>query len=117
MKEPRAPYKIQEVVKLGFDPAATTDADFKHVFGDPTAWILWLLWRPGHLVDDRFSRECLLIAKYIDTHKPQTVEKLAWCFDVSSPFNFTHSDITHFCEAALPYFTGEKTVSYEITKR
>lgn len=115
-------YTIKDVVKLCFDPYKVGD-EFKNLFSHEAARKLWLLWRPYHIVDDSFIEECLAIGNAIDDLKPQTVEELERCFRLGFGVygNFAGgtgsvggNDVTTFCEAALPYFIGEKSVSYEI---
>lgn len=105
------------VVKLGFNPFQCGCADTAAVFRDEVARTLYLLWRREHITSDTFPQQVLGVASRIKTVRPKTAVELAecfrciWCDPLS---NFHKEDIERFCPDALPYFTGEKKVEYEI---
>ena len=99
-------------VTLKCNPAK--DAATAQVFKHRTARTLYLLWWPGHLVGPEFVALALGIGKLIDERDPQTAGELAMCFPVHGGHDFSANDVDRFCSEALPYFTGEKTVTYEI---
>ncbi len=110
-------------VSLNFDPTdSKKDIDTAKVFKHRTARTLYLLWRPGHLVGPGFAGLALQVGKFIDKCDPQTAEELAMCFPttrfpIASCCEFSQYDIDLFCAEALPYFTGKKTVTYEIASK
>jgi len=101
-------------VKLGFDPM-TEDEDHAKVFKDDVARTLYLLWRPGHIVDQYFSKHVLLVATAIRRNRPSNVDALVACFRYRAGHPYwTERDVRTFCAKALPYFLGEATVEYEL---
>lgn len=99
-------------VTLKFDP--TIDSDTAKVFRHRTARTLYLLWRPRRLVGPGFAELSLQVGKFIDERNPQTAEDLAACFPIMACRDFSEQDVDRFCSEALPYFIGEKTVTYEV---
>jgi len=102
-------------VKISFDPEKNLDV--APIWAIPEGRILILLWRPCHIVNQYFWREALLVAKNIYKTKPRTELELRKCFCLRMcgyGSNFTDSDINNFAREALPYFTGEKSIT--ITK-
>ena len=111
------------IVKLGFDPFQCGCADTAAVFQDEIARTLYLLWRRGHIVNGTFPKEVLAIAARIKAIHPETAKELSGCFSdmpgtqLLSAFmtpNFIPRDVKRFCPSALPYFTGEESIDYEI---
>lgn len=101
-----------KTIRLTFDPIQ----EFGVMWLDDEARVLWLLWRPGHLVPQGFERHCLAVAKTIREDNPQTVEDLARCFPAMSE-TFSRHDVNQFAPDALPYFTGEKLIDWEYVPR
>jgi len=109
--------EIKENVKLGFDPKTTKADRIDEVFADDVARTLWLTWRPSHIVNQYFGDDVLTIAKRIKKTPPTTVQQLRQCFygtGSGNATNFVSGDVERYCPLALPYFTGEKTVAYEV---
>ena len=114
----RVKLSIEDKVKLNFDPSKTKEDQIAKIFADETARTLWLTWRPYHIVNQYFGREVIERARKIKKEKPTTVFALSRCLR-SSHFssgrsNFIEADIDKWCPIALPFFTGEKVVSYEV---
>lgn len=102
-------------MSLGFDPFNCGCEKTAEVFRDDTARTLYLLWRSGHMASDEFPAVVLRIAKRISDLKPSTPAKLRLCFRRSA--DFTPGDIREFCDVAVPFFTGEKTISYSVERK
>jgi hypothetical protein len=101
----------QPVVKLGFDPEH--NQELQAVFADDIARTLWLLWRPGHLVGQDFGELCLSVAWKIRCNEPKTVADLRRCFPTLHSY-WTSNDVASFCKTALPWFTGERQITFEV---
>jgi len=103
-------------VKIGFDIESSDE--WSDVWRNPTARTLMLLWRPCHLITGDYQGETLRIAEAIDREQPKTVEALANCFprDMSGTgCNYIRHDVDEFVKEALPFFTGEREATFEIT--
>jgi len=102
-------------IKITFDPSHTT-GHLRNVFDDDVARTLWLLWKRGHLTNDDFSEECVVVADRIRESKPETAEELARCFPTLDPrgSNFTAGDVERFTAKYLGFFTGDDSVEYEV---
>jgi hypothetical protein len=100
---------------MGFDPLNYPDT--KAIFDDPIARTFYLAWRQGHIVNQHFTSEVMQVAMMIRERKPHSVEDLKACFGnlkLHVGSNFTVNDIANWCPLALPYFTGEATMNYEV---
>ena len=102
-------------VKIGFD--IERNPDTRDVWAHPEARVLALLWRPCHIICDPYWEETLAIGKAIAAAKPRTVEDLSRVFSTRNfrHSNYTGHDVAEFVTEALPFFTGERQVEYEIT--
>ena len=112
---------IKTEVVLGFNPAETkgTEDDVSGVFKDEVARTLWLTWKQGHITNQYFVGEVFEIASAIRKAHPKTVEALRKCFSVrwmNPSTNFMRTDMNGYMPEALPFFTGEKTVTYTIAE-
>ena len=101
------------VIKIGFDPPAA-------IFVDDTARTFYLLWRCCHLVGEGFEVAVLVTSRLIDQYRPVTASQLVKLVsrgDTGKPYTEFGSfgSYDEWCEQALPYFTGEKTIGYELT--
>ena len=67
---------LKEPVIMSFDPNESDDVKLKEVFGDDLTRSLWLMIRPGHMVDQYFNDWCLEIALVIKNKKPNNLEDL-----------------------------------------
>lgn len=109
---------LKNEVALAFDPfAGNADAMISSIFADTTARTLWLLWKSGHVTGDGFNDDVLRIARKIRETKPQTPHALGECFPTrfGGPMqNFVASDVAKFAAEALPFFTGERTVTFKV---
>ena len=102
-----------DLVKLKFEPVGET----AECFADEIARTLYLLWRQGHIVCQDFPAMCLGVAESIRKLEAITVESLVSCFPWRrGHIYWTESDVKQFCEEVLPYFTGEKSVTWELAK-
>lgn len=110
-------------VKLLFDPE--DKPELRDIWNCPAALTLYLLWRPCHIVNQHFNNETLAIGLEIERKKPTTIEDLKACFGLGGTNylifskvelfgKISPSDVDMFVELALPYFVGEKEVSYEV---
>lgn len=99
-------------IQLHFDPLE--DPATARVFADDVARTLYLLWRRGHMVGDGFPDRVFRIARQIKKSLPQTASELAKCFiwEVRAGTDFTQSDVDKFCTDAIPFFIGEKIITY-----
>lgn len=111
---------IREHVKLGFNPATQTEDDnLRKVFEDDIARILWLAWKPGHIVNQHFAAQVLARAQRIRAMPPKTPDDLfalLYTF-TGADSNFPRHDCRNFADVALPYLTGEKKITFEIVER
>ena len=104
-------------VSLGFDPFSDLCGEIRAIFADMTARTLWMLWKQGHITGEGFNADVLAIAKRIRERKPETAEALGECFPTryGGPMqNFTASDVASFVIEALPFFTGERIVTFRL---
>jgi hypothetical protein len=64
-------------------------------------------------------KETLEIGKAIEAVKPENKADLRRCFPNCGwpSSNYVGSDVEEFIDEALPFFTGEQSVSYEISAR
>jgi len=69
------PDKIRNPIKLSFDPDNSDDADLRKVFDDNIARTFWLLWRPWHLVNQHFNKECLGFSTLFQSKPPQNKDQ------------------------------------------
>lgn len=96
-------------VRLNFNPCEVKD--LQAVFTNPTAWRLWLLWKPRHLTGPRFNDACLYLAGIIDARKPFTLIDFKLIVPRFSD-DFPQADWWEFAEEALPFFNEPREVSY-----
>lgn len=100
-------------IMLMFDPAKQDG--LKEILDNPTAWTLWLLWKPRHIVSQHFNVQCLRVAEVIDSRQPKTPDELKACFPTFGQHDLIRgNDVDKFCEEAVPFFTGEKEVDIVI---
>ncbi len=97
-------------VQIAFDPSD------KPWWNHPTTRKLVLLWKPGHITSQYFWDAALKSGKLIDRRNPTTPEALSSCLvgsDFHTGFFSTKEDDAYkFAVEALPYFIGEKEVSW-----
>ena len=105
--------KFPQNVTLYFNPLLR-DATLSYVFCDTTCRTLYLLWRVSHIVDENFPRYVIEVAKTIRKRMPKSVDDLADCFPRLHVY-WTPRDVREFSEHALPYFTGEASIDYEVS--
>lgn len=115
---PHVAIEYPEFLTLGFDPLTSEDVSTRAIFSraclDTIAVTLYLLWRYNHLTSKEFPAEVIRIAIRIRELKPTNAETLKLCFRGASRLDFSPGDVETFCESAIPYFTGEKTISYQV---
>lgn len=102
-------------VMLAFDPAL--QEGLSEILFNTTAWTLWILWKPRHIVSQHFNNEVLRMAARIDEAQPKTPQELLACFNHNHAQNFVFEDCRKFCDEALPYFTGEKEVEFIVNPK
>jgi hypothetical protein len=85
------------------------------IFASDTARTLYLLWRGCHIVSQHFETACQSVAAKIDERKPTTAKELYECLRYRGPYDDFESDSRmDWCEAAIPYFRGEKSIGYVV---
>lgn len=106
--------QIPQPVKLGFDPAGVTDPELRAVIEHPLAWLIWLLWRPSHIVSQYFNASCLGIAKRIEDKKPDSIAEMCVCF--RGP-DFPYGNVQEWMPEAYLYLIGTLTLRVEVLLR
>ena len=107
-------YKLPDMpIKINFDPEDVPE--IRDIWNCDMARMLWLLWKAGHITNQYFNYETLAIGTKIEELRPRTNAGLQNCFGFSAS-NYSAGDVFDFCNLALPYFTGEKNVDFEIEK-
>lgn len=92
-------------VRVKFNPAAEPWWDHRETRD------FVLLWYPNHLVSQYFWLDAIAIGKTIENRKPKTARQLAGCI---RGVDFLWNDIQAFVVDAIPYFNGEKQVTWEL---
>lgn len=100
---------IPQPIKLTFDPYRSEE--LREIVANPIAWAIWLLWRPGHIVNQLFNREVIQIAERISKLKNPGSEQLVTAFVYGS--NFWEGDVRQWLPEALPFLNGRLKI--EIT--
>ena len=111
-----------EPLRLGFDPQKAADLPFQQVFGDEIAKSLWLMIKPGHIVDATFESWCLLTASFIRTQTLATPEELHRLIRPAPPYLPTDNrflsenweDSREWLERLLKAIDGSEPIRYEV---
>jgi hypothetical protein len=99
-------------VNVSFDPEQSET--YRELWGIPAGRILMLLWRPVHIVSDRWPTSSLRIARRIQAAAPQKPAELLDCFRPSIDYlDWCPGDCESFCREAITYFTGQHGVHYQ----
>lgn len=101
----------KQPILVPFDPAKS-NPDIAGIWEIPAGRILMLLWRPCHIVSNRWAYETLYIARSIQRVKPATSADLLKCFQPYDYIDYTAHDCEQFCNEAIDYFTGKLGVHY-----
>lgn len=108
--------EIDLEITCRFDPFDCGCEDTAACFRDDIARTFYLLWRRNHIVDQHFPGQVLSIALGIRSEKPQTAEELRQTIRKRLHYRsgVSSADVDRWCEEAMPYFRGEKTVGYKV---
>jgi len=98
------------VMRLHFDPFA--DPVTAEVFNCETARKLYLLWRRGHIVSDRFTKHVLAVARKWESSLPTTIREASLLFP--HVMEFPERDVLKFLESHWEYFTGARMVEFVV---
>ena len=101
-------------IQLGFNPLDCGCETTAEVFRDDVARTFYLLWRRNHITSQYFVGHVLPIANLIRATAPKTPSDLINCIRGTADIDFNVGDVRAWVDDALPYFTGEKTIDYEV---
>ena len=111
---------IKQLVVLNFDPK-TASQEFQKVFANDLTRTLWLAIKQSHLTDQYFCKSIIRYAVAINAAKEEGKLSAETLFRILSGFaspplsGVIGPSERSFAEELLPFVTGEKTITFEIS--